>query len=427
MLDLLIVGAGLSGLMAAYTAAQAGLQVRIVNKGLGSMHWNAGTVDLLGYIPGAEEEAVQRPLEALVTLPQKYSDHPYSLLEMKYVPSALHTFVALTEKLDIPYIGADDNEENLLLHSPVGVPRPTYLTPKAQLAGNLRQNAPMLIIGFEGMLDFYPLLIAENLTKFGYQARAETLPMELLTNRRDANTVQLAHELDDINRRTKLGRQLHGLVRANERIGLPAILGMDAHAEVMADIEKLSGAPVFEIPTLPPSVPGIRLFRALQDGLKSMGVRIETAMEVSGSQKTTSQNGTSEWLAWLESKTTTRPLKHRAENFLLATGGILGGGFNSDADGRVWEVVLNLPLTMPQDRSKWFDSSFLSPGGHPVYTGGVRVNRDFQPVASDGTVLYENLWVAGNMLSGADPILERSLEGIAILTGMAAGQAIATR
>ena len=35
MLDLLVVGAGLSGLMAAYTAAQAGLKVKIVNKGLG--------------------------------------------------------------------------------------------------------------------------------------------------------------------------------------------------------------------------------------------------------------------------------------------------------------------------------------------------------------------------------------------------------
>ena len=68
-------------------------------------------------------------------------------------------------------------------------------------------------------------------------------------------------------------------------------------------------------------------------------------------------------VAWLESKTTTRPMKHRAKNFLLATGGILGGGFNSDQDGRVWEVILDLPLTVPQDRSEWFDSSFLKSCG----------------------------------------------------------------
>jgi len=85
-----------------------------------------------------------------------------------------------------------------------------------------------------------------------------------------------------------------------------------------------------------------------------------------------------------------------------------------------------LPLTVPQDRSKWFDSSFLSPAGHPVYTGGVMVNRNFQPVSAAGQVIYKNLWAVGHMLAGTDPILERSVEGIAIVTGIAAGKAIAS-
>jgi glycerol-3-phosphate dehydrogenase subunit B len=322
----------------------------------------------------------------------------------------------------------DDNQENLLLPSPVGVPRPTFLAPQAQKAGDLGWKEPMLIVGFEGMRDFYPLLIAENLAKIGYQARAEILPIDLLTSRRDANSVQLAHELDDNDHRTRLGRRLKEIVQIGERIGLPAVLGMDAHNEVMIDLQELCDVPVFEIPTLPPSVPGIRLFKALHERLQSMGVRVEKGMEIIATEKNTPQNGTVGKIAWMESKTTTtRPLKHRAENFLLATGGILGSGFNSDADGRVWEVILDLPLTTPQDRSEWFDGRFLSPGGHPVYTGGVMVNKDFQPVAGDGTLLYDNLWVSGHMLAGSDPILERSMEGIAIVSGIAAGKAIATR
>ncbi len=55
------------------------------------------------------------------------------------------------------------------------------------------------------------------------------------------------------------------------------------------------------------------------------------------------------------------------------------------------------------------------------------MNKDFQPVTGDGTLLYENLWAVGHMLAGADPILERSVEGIAIVSGIAAGKAIATR
>jgi glycerol-3-phosphate dehydrogenase subunit B len=428
MLDLLIVGAGLSGLMAAYTAASAGLRVRVVNKGLGAMHWTAGTIDVLGYAHDRQREAVRRPLEAVVKFLQEHPEHPFALLDLVQISDTLRMFVTLTEELGIPYVGADDNQENLLLPSPAGVPRPTFLAPRAQKAGDLGRKEPMLIVGFGGMSDYYPLLIAENLTKLGYQARAEMLPIELLTTRRDANSVQLAHELDDNDRRMRLGRRLKEIIQVGERIGLPAILGMDAHNEVMTDLQELCGVPVFEIPTLPPSVPGIRLFKALHDKLHGMGVRVEKGMEIITAEKKAPQNGTVGKISWMESRTTTtRPLKHRAKNFLLATGGILGSGFNSDADGRVWEVILDLPLTTPQDRSEWFDGRFLSPGGHPVYTGGVMVNKDFQPVAGDGSLLYENLWVAGHMLAGADPILERSVEGIAIVSGIAAGKAIATR
>lgn len=428
MLDLLVVGAGLSGLVAAYSAAQAGLRVRVVGKGLGAIHWSAGTIDLLGYTANGQQEPVKRPLEVLADFLQEHPGHPYSLIEPDQVAESLASFTSLVETLGIPYVGAENGKDNLFLPSPAGAVRPTFLAPQAQAIGDLSRSEPMLIVGFEGMRDFYPLLIAENLTKFGYKARAEVLPVDLLTARRDANSVHLAHGLDDGARHAQLGRQLKEIVQVGERIGLPAVLGMDAHNKVMVELERLCGVPVFEIPTLPPSVPGIRLFTALQDGLRDLGAQVEMGMEIIAARKDTPQKGTAGKIAWMESKTTTaRPLKHQAANFLLATGGILGGGFNSNAEGRVWEVLLNLPLTVPQDRSEWFDSGFLGPGGHPVFKGGVMVNRDFQPVATDGSLLYENLWVAGQMLAGADPILERSMEGIAIASGMTAGKAIATR
>ena len=46
MLDLLVIGAGLAGLQAAITAAQAGARVRLIAKGLSATHWAAGTVDV---------------------------------------------------------------------------------------------------------------------------------------------------------------------------------------------------------------------------------------------------------------------------------------------------------------------------------------------------------------------------------------------
>ena len=133
----------------------------------------------------------------------------------------------------------------------------------------------------------------------------------------------------------------------------------------------------------------------------------------------------SQQIQWMETATSARPLKHYAKNFLLATGGVLGGGFNSDHTGRFWETVFDLPLTVAQDRSQWFRHQFLHPQGQPVFSGGVAVNQHFQPVDKAGKVVYNNLWAAGSALAHTDPIRERSLEGIAISTGIVAGKIIA--
>lgn len=422
MLDLLVIGAGLSGLTAAYTAAEAGRSVRVIAKGLGALHWSAGTLDLLGYLPGVPKTPVQRPFEALAALTAEAPQHPYALLGREAIREALARFVDLTAAVGLPYGGAADPAENLLLPSPAGAVRPTWLAPQAQLGGDLRRPEPLLIVGFRGLRDFYPDLIAENLAKQGYRARPAFLPLALITDRRDANTIHLAAELDDPARREALGRALRGLVRPGERIGLPAVLGLRAHTAALTALTETSGAPVFEIPTLPPSVPGTRLYQALRDRLLEMGVRIEAAMEATRAETTAAVNGSPGRVLWVESATSARPLKHRAHAFLLATGGILGGGFDSDHTGRVWETIFDLPLTIPQDRSAWFAPNFLSPTGHPVFNGGIAVDQAWRPTA-DGRPIYANLHAAGSLLAHADPILERSLEGLAVAAGFAAGRA----
>ncbi len=178
MSDLLVIGAGLSGLMAAYTAVKAGMRVTIAAKGLGSMHWGAGTIDVLGYTATQPELPVKRPLEQIQSLIQQNPQHPYALLTNEHIAQTLATFVALSKDIGVPYGGATNPGDNVLLPSPAGAARPTYLAPKAQLAGDLSRSEPMLIVGFEGMRDFYPELIAENLTHLGYPARAACLASE---------------------------------------------------------------------------------------------------------------------------------------------------------------------------------------------------------------------------------------------------------
>ncbi len=412
MLDLLVIGAGLAGLSAAIVAAKAGLQVRVIAKGQGVTHWHAGTLDVLGYLPGTDAP-VQTPLATSQVLP---FEHPYRVLGETRLSEAIATFRGWLTESKLDYATSTLPDQNLWLPSAVGAARPAFLAPQAQLAGDLSRPEPMLIVGFRGLRDFYPKWIAENLTKQGHPARADFLPLAVLTNLRDRNNVQLAEALEASEACVQLATVLKKLCQPGERIGLPAILGMNEHLAVWNELQTQTNAPIFEIPTLPPSVPGVRLYRTLHQQLMAAGGRVEMNMEA------TAFHADGQQLQWVETATSARPLKHYAKHFLLATGGVLGGGFNSDHTGHFWETVFNLPLTVPQDRSQWFRHQFLHPQGQPVFSGGVAVNEQFQPLDPNGAVVYNNLWAAGGLLAHADPIRERSLEGIAIATGIAAAQ-----
>jgi glycerol-3-phosphate dehydrogenase subunit B len=52
------------------------------------------------------------------------------------------------------------------------------------------------------------------------------------------------------------------------------------------------------------------------------------------------------------------------------------------------------------------------------------VGPDFRPVDEAGHPIFANLYAAGGVLAHCDPILERSLEGTAVVSGTAAAQAI---
>ncbi|MGE5139215.1 MAG: glycerol-3-phosphate dehydrogenase subunit GlpB [Rudaea sp.] len=418
MLDLVVVGAGLAGYMAAYEAARAGLRVKVIARGLGALHWSAGTVDLLGYYPD-DRSAVDRPIDSIGELVEQNPLHPYAVATLDRLGESLKQFLTLAFEQGLPYVGARRAGSNIWLPSPAGAARPTFLAPEAQAAGDLGSAVPMLIVGFSGLRDFFPELIAENLRKHGHAARAELLPYELLSEMRDRTNVQLAGELDRPERRENLAASVRKILRPGERVGMPALLGLGEHREVIQDLARFIGAPIFEIPTLPPSVPGVRLNMAMQKGLEKLGVRVDLNMNVTGFE------AEGDRLLYLESETSARPLKHYADSFLLATGGILGGGIETDHRRNARECVLNLPLVLPD--GNWLAPHFFEPNGHPIFRSGVRVNERFQPLDLAGAPVYRNVFAAGALLSDADPIRERSLEGIALATGFAAGRFAAER
>ncbi len=160
-LDVLVVGAGLSGLNAAAQAARRGLKVRLISKGRGSLYWQTGCIDLLGYLPEKPDQIVESPARGIAELIASQPDHPYALAGLGRIDEALKDLQAICRSAGYPLHG--DLERNWLLPTATGSVRPTCLAPETMIAGSLDSHTPILMIGFDGYVDFYPEYIADNL------------------------------------------------------------------------------------------------------------------------------------------------------------------------------------------------------------------------------------------------------------------------
>jgi len=202
------------------------------------------------------------------------------------------------------------------------------------------------------------------------------------------------------------------------RIGFPAILGIHNPLEVKQRLENSLGAKIFEIPTIPPSVPGIRLHNLLTRVIEKNHGRIYTGMDVY------SFGSEDHLVTKVWSRAAARSTQHLAKTFILATGGILGGGFVFDSEKQLKEVVFGLSIPVHQIHDDWLKSEFLDPRGHPLFHFGIQVNNNLQPINENEQPIFNNLYAVGSTLNHCDLIREFSLEGVALSTGYKVGKEI---
>lgn len=412
-----VIGAGLAGLVAGWRAAVRGRRVEVIAKGWGTLYWHAGCIDVLGYYPLGQTEHVTSLSVSLTKLRAEQPQHPYALLTPEQLAVALEDFKSLCAAAGYPLHGS--LEKNWLLPSAVGTFRPTCLAPEMMIAGDLSHNAPMLIVGFNNQNDFYPNLIADNLTRQGIPATYTTIELRTLAERNFNNATYIARKMEDPVFRAELVDKLKPRIgRDIERIGFPALLGLSGSIEVKEALETRLQRPVFEIPGLTPSIPGMRLHSILLQAIQGQGGRIHNGMQAIGAQA----DGNRVTAVYTEAAG--RPRPHRHDRYVLATGGILGGGITTDYQGKVKEVVFDLPVAAPASRQDWFARSFLDKEGHPIYCAGLTVDDQFRPVDEGGRPIYDNLYAVGGTLAHYEMIRERSLEGVALATGYAVGEAV---
>ncbi len=414
--DVVVIGAGLSGLVAATRLAEAGANVTLVAKGHASTHWGSGGLDVAAPLGvGTSAQGVAR-LAA--------DDHPYRFLAQDVAPSMAWLLERLAAS-GLPYAGALDTPIRRV-PTAIGGTRQVAIVPAAQAAA-LRpweRDELLVIAGIAGFKDFWPAAIADSLGRETVWAGSDRpshvagIAVELagVAARNNLNALHLARRFDDPAQRAEdIGRFVAAVETAAGgrpgRVAVPAVFGLEQHAEAWAELCARLPLEPFEIPLVPPSLPGIRLWHALRERIRAAGGRVQVGeavhrIHVEGGRVTA-----------VEMEAATRTHVIRTGALILATGGLAGGGLIATHDGHIVEPLLNLHVDAPEHEA-WLVADALDPAGHPLEAAGITTDSGLRPLARDGgPAAIANVHVIGALLAGQRSIRGRCGDGIAVASG----------
>ena len=411
--DVAVIGAGMAGMAAALFAAERGLSCILVGNG-GSLLFASGLLDLLGVHPTGAGRSWQSPYDALAALARDEPEHPLARVGAASIRSAFDTFVATLGSAGLDY--APLGERNRRVLTSIGTVKTSFGVPRSMAAGAdaLQARPPCLLVDFRGLREFSGAQIAATLADRWPGLRHQRLEFPGCEAAPELYAAHLAGALESARTRERVFALLRPLLRDARVVGFPAVLGLARSREVHAAFEAALGLPVFEIPTMPTSVPGLRLQHALETALSARGVRRQQQASVRALAL-----GPESGTATLELDAAASGLQVEARAVVLATGRFSGRGLRADR-ARVHESLLGLPVRQPDSRAAWHRRDYLDPRGHAVNRAGLVVDAAWRPLDAQGKPAWPRLYAVGSVLAQQDWMRSKCGSGLAIATAWAA-------
>lgn len=411
--DLAVVGSGIAGCAATVFAQARGLKTTQIGN-TGALAYTSGYFDLLGVTEGSY---IKSPWQGLAQLREKEPDHPYAKLSDEDIRDAFGEFIKTLGQMGLNYSCSSDSNQMAML--PAGACKPTFCVPGSMQKGAqaMSSRARVLIIDFVGLQGFSAKEIVVNLKTQWPQLRAEHVRFPEMETGAQIFPEVMARALEVTETREAFARRLKPIVKDAEYIAMPAILGIHRPDYIHSEMEKLVGLPIFEIPTIPPAVAGIRLRELFDQQLPAIGATIISQHRVERVEL--DQNAVRLFL-----KDSYGPVEIEAKYIIMASGRFLSGGLKADQH-QIIEALMGLPVHQPEGRENWFSESYFDLGGHAVNQSGIIVNDNFQPLSVDGEIIDQRLYAAGILLAKQDWIRQRCGAGLAIATAYKAVNTIA--
>ena len=379
--DVVINGGGLAGLTCGIVLQEQGKRCVIINNGQAAIDFASGSLDLLSRLPNGT--FVKNIPENLTALSAQLPQHPYSIMGAERVLAKAQDFEKLAESLNLDLIGS--TAENHLRVTGLGSLRGAWLSPNSVPTVQGETPFPykkIAVLGIEGYHDFQPELLADNLTLNPQFAHCEVktgflnIPEldQLRANSREFRSVNIAQVLEYKLKFDDLVAEMKEAAKGTEAIFLPACFGLE-NQEFMESLRKATGLPLFELPTLPPSL-------------------LHEEEEIT------------------------------AEHFVLASGSFFSKGLVSEFD-KIYEPVFHSDIIGVEgfndtDRFTWTDHRFSNP--QPYQSAGVAINAQCQ-VQKSGQFLT-NLYAVGNVIGGFNALELGCGSGVAVVTALAVADEI---
>ena len=271
--ELLVIGRGMAGMAAALFAANRGLSTIQVGM-TGGLIFASGLLDLLGVYPPNEKRPWDDPWAGIDLLVQNDPNHPYARLKREEIQGAFDEVFSFLEENGLPYCSQDTQNSQVM--TPAGTIKRTYCVPKTMWNGvqALKEKPPCLLVDFMELHDFSAHQIVATMRDQWPHLRSARLPFPSPSHIKDLITGEMtAQALELSKNQEKLIKDLQPYLEDAQALGMPAIFGLKRSHEIVSDFGERIGVPVFEIPTLPISIPGLRLNDTFTRGLlESTGV-----------------------------------------------------------------------------------------------------------------------------------------------------------
>ena len=410
--DICIIGTGLAGLAAAVFAASRGLSCVQVGQP-GEINFSSGLLDLLGVHPVGEKNVLNDPWAGVDALVRDMPEHPYARLPKEDIRAAFSELLSFLKETGLTYHRRMHHNSAVL--TSLGTTKLTYCVPHTMWNGvaALEKKPSCLILDIRGLKGFSARQIVATLQNEWPDLLTGRISFPDMDHLNEVYTEHMANTLILPENREKFARAVRPHIKGAQIVGMPAILGLYRTHEVVSDLEKLIGVPVFEIPTIPPSVPGLRLKEAFERGLRAKGVRYFSQNRVLAVRA-----GRDRYFELDIGRTTTADTV-LSRGIILASGRFIGGGLYADRK-RIRETIFDLPVHQPGNRAAWHSRNMLDSRGHPVNRAGLEIDDSFRPLNSSHQPAFRTLFAAGSILAHNDWKRLKCGAGLAIASAFGA-------